>query len=360
MALVRIFGVRIRGLVTALPRREVSLARDESHLFDGNQAQIERLKQTIGLDRRRVVPEGMTALDLADPAVRTLLDKTGTDPSTIDGLFMVTQTPDYLQPGNAVLLQGRLGLPQTCACMDFNLGCSGYVYGLWAAHSFIASGGLRRVILVAGDTISRIVSPDDRALRPLFGDAACATLLEADPEAPEAVFDLHSDGTGCRSLWQPGGAFREPASPETQTPQPVGEGIVRSRCHLHMEGADIFNFSLKVEPPAIAGMLEATGWTAEEVDGFVFHQANRYIIDNIRRRLRLPADKVPAGTVEKFGNQSGASIPATLTDHFGVSLTEREHRLILSGFGVGLSWATCALTLPPLRCNSLVEVGAAD
>lgn len=360
MALARISGVRLSGLVTALPRREVSLSRDEAHLFDGNQAQIERLKQTIGLDRRRIVSEGMTALDLAEPAVRALLEQTGCEHDSIDGLFMVTQTPDHLQPGNAVLLQGRLSLPTSCACMDFNLGCSGYVYGLWAAHSFIATGGLRRVILVVGDTISRIVSPDDRALRPLFGDAACATLLEADADAPEAVFDLHSDGTGCRSLWQPGGAFREPASPATQAPQSIGEGISRSRCHLHMEGADIFNFSLKVEPPAITDMLEATGWSADDVDGIVFHQANRYIIDNIRRRLRLPADKVPAGTVEKYGNQSGASIPATLTDHFGTALTARAHRLILSGFGVGLSWATCAIHLPVLRCNSLVEVGDAD
>ncbi len=356
MAMARIGGVRISGLVTAVPRHEVSLSRDEAYLFDGNAAQIERLKQTIGLDRRRVVPEGMTTLDLAEPAVRRLLEACAADPAAVDGLFFVTQTPDYFQPNNAVLLQGRLGLPDTCACMDFNLGCSGYVYGLWAGHSFIAAGGLRRVILVVGDTVSRIVAKQDRALRPLFGDAACATLLETWPGAPEAVFELRSDGTGYQSLWQPGGAFREPASPETMEERPLGEGIRRSRCHLHMDGAEIFNFSLKVEPPAISAMLAETGWEVESVDGFVFHQANRYIIDNIRRRLKLPADKVPAGTVECYGNQSSASIPATLADHYGARLTERPHRFILSGFGVGLSWATCAVELPPLRCNALLEV----
>jgi len=170
------------------------------------------------------------------------------------------------------------------------------------------------------------------------------------------VFDLQSDGTGYQSLWQPGGAFREPADEETTRPRTLGEGILRSRCQLHMDGAEIFNFSLKVEPPAIQNMLAATGWTAEDVDGFVFHQANRYIIDNIRRRLKLRADRVPSGTVEKFGNQSSASIPATLTDHYGRQLMDRPHRMILSGFGVGLSWATCALTLPPLACNTLIEV----
>ncbi|MGC9451320.1 MAG: 3-oxoacyl-ACP synthase III family protein [Oceanipulchritudo sp.] len=356
MAFARIEGVHVSGLVTALPANEVSLSRDEAYLYDGNQAQIERLKQTIGLDRRRIVPGDMTSLDLAEPAVRRLLKETGTDPASVDGLFMVTQTPDYLQPNNAVLLQGRIGFPDTCACMDFNLGCSGYVYGLWAAHSFIAAGGMKRVILVVGDTVSRIVSKEDRALRPLFGDAACATLLEAWPGAGEAVFDLRTDGTGYQSLWQPGGAFREPVSPETTEPRRLGEGIVRSRCQLHMDGAEIFNFSLKVEPPAIREMLEATGLEVDEVDGYVFHQANRYIIDNIRRRLKLPADRVPAGTVEKFGNQSSASIPVTLTDHYGSELCKGSHRFILSGFGVGLSWATCAIELPPLKCNSLIEV----
>ena len=142
MAVARISGVKMSGLVTALPKNEVSLSADEAYLYDGNTAQIERLKQTIGLDRRRVVPDGMTALDLAEPAIRKLIDASGIEPAEIDGLFMVTQTPDHLQPGNAVLLQGRVGIPASCACMDLNLGCSGYVYGLWAAHSFIASGGL--------------------------------------------------------------------------------------------------------------------------------------------------------------------------------------------------------------------------
>ena len=293
MGLLRISGVRTRGLVTAVPENEVSLS-DEAYLFDNNHAQIDRLKATIGLDKRRVAPAGMTAFDLAEAAVQRLLKETGTDPAQVDGIFMVTQTPDYLQPGNAVLLQGRLGLPVTCAAMDFNLGCSGYVYGLWAAHSFIAGGGLQRVILVVGDTISQIVSKDDRALRPLFGDAACATLLEADPDAPEAVFDLQSDGTGYQSLWQPGGAFREPWSEENAEVKTLGEGIQRSRCNLHMDGAEIFNFSLKVEPKAITDMLAATGWEPESIEGIVFHQANRYIIDNIRRRLKLPPEQVPA------------------------------------------------------------------
>lgn len=356
MAIGRISGICMRGLVTAVPRNEVSLEQHDAHLFDGNQQQIERLKRTIGLDRRRVAPAGMTAADLGERAVRHLLEKTSTSPDAIDGLLMVTQTPDYLQPGNAVLLQGKIGIPDTCACLDINLGCSGYVYGLWTACSLMASGGLNRVILVVGDTISKLVSSRDRSLRPLFGDAASATLLEHDPDSGETVFEMRSDGAGYQSLWQPAGGFREPVSPESLVERPDGDGIMRNRFHLRMDGAEIFNFSLKVELPAIRSILELSGWQKEDVDGFVFHQANRYIIDNIRRRLELPPESVPAGTVEKYGNQSGASIPATLSDHYGESLTTREHRFILSGFGVGLSWATCAITIPRLLCNDLIEL----
>lgn len=346
----------MRSLATALPEREVSLAEEAEELGIAA-GQLGRLKATIGLDRRRVVPEGMTALDLAEAAGKRVLERSGLGKDDVDAILMVTQTPDYQQPGNAVLLQDRFGLGTGTAALDVNLGCSGFVYGLWTAASQLKAGGLRRVLLLVGDTVSQLVGRRDRALRPLFGDAASACLLEADAEAEEWVFELRSDGSGYQSLWQPGGGAREPYSAETATLRTVGEGVERSRCHLHMDGAEIFNFSLKVELPAIREVLAARGWAAEDVDGYVFHQANRYILGNIRRRLQLPVEKVPDGTVEKYGNQSGASIPATLTDHYGQALCERRHRMVLSGFGVGLSWASCALELGPLEANELVELG---
>jgi 3-oxoacyl-[acyl-carrier-protein] synthase-3 len=357
MALARISGVRVRGIVSSIPAKTLRL-EDEAELYGGNQAQIDRLKATIGLDQRRVVPDGMTSLDLSLPAARRVLEACGVEPKSIDGIICVTQTPDYPQPGNGVLLQGQLGCGEGCAAFDINLGCSGYVYGLWMAHSLIAGGGLNRVLLIAADTVSRIVSEEDKALRPLFGDAASATLLEADATAPEATFDLRSDGTGYAALWQPGGGFREPLDSGNATRMEIDAGIRRRRDELHMDGAAIFNFSLKVEPPAIKEILEASGWESEAVRGFVFHQANRYIIENIRRRLKLPAEKVPSGTVEKYGNSSGASIPVTLCDHYGKALEKGDHPFVLSGFGVGLSWASCALHLSDLDGCELLEVGS--
>lgn len=365
MAEAVIGGVRIEGIITAVPQNEVSLAEEAGNLGIP-EGQLVRLKKTIGLDRRRIAPAGMTAGDLAEAAARRLLAECRSSPEDIDGIFMVTQTPDFLQPGNAVLLQDRLGLTKSTAAMDLNLGCSGYVYGLWTAASLLRAGGLRRILLLVGDTVSRIVHEKDRALRPLFGDAVAATLLtveaegnapgSGEPENPVMRFELCSDGSGYNALYQPGGAFREPWSPESAEVRDIGEGVLRSRCHLHMDGAAIFNFSLQVEPPAIQNMLATCGWSIEDVDGFVFHQANRYILQNIRRRLKLPADKVPDGTVEKFGNQSGASIPGTLCDHYGAALCGRPHRMIWSGFGVGLSWATCAVELPALKACGMVEL----
>lgn len=354
MALSKIAGVQLRGLVAAVPAHEVALA-DEWEALGGQAAQLPRLKQTIGLDRRRIVSEGTTSLDLAVAAGQRLLEATRTDSSTVDGVFMVTQTPDYWQPGNAVLLQNRLGLSTHCAAMDINLGCSGYVYGLWMVHSLLASGGLKRVLLFAGDTISRIVGPRDRSLRPLFGDAASATLLDRREGHGPAYFELGSDGAGAQSLWQPGGAFREPTG-ASDPEQELGEGIHRRRRDLHMDGADIFNFSLKVGPSGIESILAASGWDKADVDGFVLHQANRYIIENIRRRIAVPPEKVPSATVERFGNQSSASIPFTLAEHYGDKLCARGHRFVLSGFGVGLSWGTCAIELPSLLCNQWIEV----
>lgn len=354
MALARIEGVRVAGLVAAVPRREVALA-EEWKALGGEPGQLARLQATIGLNRRRVVEEGTTALDLAAVAARRLLDAARIDPATVDGVFMVTQTPDYGQPGNAVLLQDRLGLPTRCAAMDINLGCSGYVYGLWMVHSLIASGGLERVLLLAGDTISRIVGPRDRSLRPLFGDAASATLLERAEGQGPAFFELCSDGSGAEALWQPGGGFREPLEDAADPEVAHGEGVNRRRRHLHMDGAEVFNFSLRVGPSSIASILAACGWDKGDVDGFVLHQANRYILENIRRRLGVAPEKLPSAVVEAFGNQSSASIPFTLAAHFGGMLCTRPHRLVLSGFGVGLSWATMAAELGPLRCNEWVE-----
>jgi 3-oxoacyl-[acyl-carrier-protein] synthase III len=345
----------IQGIITAVPELRKSID-DEVDLYGGNVEQVERIKKTIGLHERRVVEGGVTAGDLCEKAARRLLEETGTAPDGLDAVILVTQTPDYFQPATACVLHGRLGLKTDCAAFDVNLGCSGYVYALWLAGMMIEAGGCERVLVLAGDTISRCVNPRDRALAPLFGDAGSATLVVRSEKEVESWFSLKTDGTGFEHLIVPAGAFRNPSTEETRREEADADGNIRSAEQLRMNGAEVFNFSIKVEPPAIREILEFSGKSVEEVDYLVFHQANKYIISNIARRLKVPLEKTPCATVERYGNQSCASIPGTICDCLAEPLREGRMNLVLSGFGVGLSWASCFLTLERLACCEVLEV----
>lgn len=344
-----ISGVQVEGVVTAVPKT-VRRIDDEAGRY-GDAGQVARIKKTIGLNERRVVEAGTTTCDLCETAARAVLDADGRP----DALLCVTQTPDHFQPSNAAILHGRLGLATNCAAMDIGLGCSGWVYGLWLASQMLAAGGCQRVLLCAGDTLSRCVHPQDRAAAPLFGDAGSATLLVRAETAGPAWFDLHTDGAGAGVMRIPAGAFREPPSDAAGIAAIDEAGNTRRPLDLHMDGAEVFNFSIKTEPPAVQALLEYAGVEPDAVDAFVFHQANRYILTNIARRLKIPAEKVPMETVERYGNQSSASIPGTICDALSDQLCAGPMRLVLSGFGVGLSWASALMTVGPLRTCRVVE-----
>jgi 3-oxoacyl-[acyl-carrier-protein] synthase-3 len=345
----------LRGLVTCVPRTERRID-DEVELFGGNARQIARIKKTIGLDRRRVVEPGVTSADLCGHAAGELLAAAGRAADAVDALVCVTQTPDYLQPCNAAVLHGRMGLRKDCAALDVNLGCSGYVYGLWLAHMMIESGGCATVLLLAGDTVSRLVHPRDRAVAPLFGDGGSATLLEAGEVDSPACFSLGTDGTGFDKLIVPAGGARRPSGPETRTEHADESGNVRCAENLFMDGAEIFNFSIEVEPRAVRELLEYAGTAMDAVDAFVFHQANRYILGNIAKRLDLDPAKVPMATVERFGNQSSASIPCAICGELEQRLLAPEPAtLFVSGFGVGLSWASALVRAGGLAACRVVD-----
>jgi 3-oxoacyl-[acyl-carrier-protein] synthase-3 len=354
----RIEDVRIRGFVACVPPDERCID-DELALFGGNVRQLERLKKTIGLSRRRVVNKSTTAADLCEQAARHLIEASALDPAGIDAVICVTQMPDHSQPCNAAILHGRLGLAKDCAAFDVNLGCSGYVYGLWLAHSLLASGGCGRVLLLAGDTISQLVNARDRAVAPLFGDGGSATLIERAPVAAPAFFSLQTDGTGFDKLIVPAGGARQPRSEVTALAGADDSGNFRSPENLYMDGAEIFNFSITEEPQSVKDLLAYASADADAVDFFVFHQANRYILTNIAKRLQLDLAKVPMQTVERYGNQSSASIPTALCGELAPELARREAtRLLLSGFGVGLSWASALVGVRDLAVCELIDYTA--
>jgi 3-oxoacyl-[acyl-carrier-protein] synthase III len=335
---------RISGLVTVVPPHKKCID-DEVDLYGGNMKQVMRIKQTIGLSERYVVDQNTTTVDLCTEAAQLLIKGLSISRDAIDGLILVTQTPDYFQPFSAAVMHDRLKLSTNCASFDVNLGCSGYVYGLWLASMMVESGGCKNVLLLAGDTMSRCVNRKDRAIAPLFGDAGSATFVQRDDQDRPSYFCLNTDGSGFQHLMVKAGAFRHPKSQETSQERKDAEGNIRSDEDLYMNGGEIFNFSIKEEPLAIQEILAYAGKGQEDIDYIVFHQANKYIISNIARRLKFPLEKTPCETTAKYGNQSSASIPATICDALHQQVSQRTLSLIMSGFGVGLSWASCLVTL---------------
>ena len=349
----RLKGVSITGIASVVPSG-VKRIEEEADLFGWSDLKIKRLKRDVGINKRHITLKDECASDLCEHAANFLISRLGYDPRTIDCLLLVTQTPDYFQPATSCVLHGRLGLSKSCAAFDINLGCSGYVYGLWLSSMMISSGNCKRVLMLAGDTISRCVSPYDRAVAPLFGDAGSATIIENSSDDHQITFALHSDGKGYKHLIIPAGAFRNRHSAETARITERENGNARSEEHLYMNGAEIFNFSIRDVPPLIKEVLSVSDWDKEEVDYFILHQATTFIIKNIARRLKVPLEKVPYDVFEKYGNQSSASIPATICENLSSIIRDKSMKVILAGFGVGLSWAACALSLGPMACYPVI------
>ncbi|MUK49020.1 3-oxoacyl-[acyl-carrier-protein] synthase III C-terminal domain-containing protein [Aliivibrio fischeri] len=341
---------KITNIITVVPPT-IKCIDDEIDLYGGNEKQIARIKKAIGLNKRHVVEPGTTALDLCLAASNELFSQSAIDKESIDAVIFVTQTPDHFQPCNAAILHGKLGLKTTTASFDVTLGCSGYVYGLWLAHMMVEAGGCNNVLLVAGDTLSQCTNKNDRATAPLFGDAGSATLIQKSTVQTQSYFSLHTDGSGFGHIIQPAGAFRLPTSAETKIVTHDDDGNYRCDENLQMNGAEVFNFSIKVEPTAITEILEFSKKSMGEVDYFFFHQANQYIISNIARRLKLDKDKAPSDIVSKYGNQSSASIPCAICET--LSNENNKHDVVLSGFGVGLSWASAVVSLVDTKISNV-------
>lgn len=328
MAELRFTHAALAGLVTTVGGRVLAFDAEAADLGMSPE-EAERLKRAMGFSTRHVVVrDDTTTADLCLNAARALLRGLDLQPTDLDGLILVTQTPDYSSPSTAIALQHRLGLRTDTLCFDMRLGCSGFVYGLSVAYSLVQSG-LNRVLLCVGDVASRMVAEDDRTITPIMGDAGAAILVERRPS--ESVFQLHSDGSGEKALFIPHSGLR--ADPEDRD-KPAS---------MHMDGAQVFNFSLKRVPALVTDILAAAGMRPEEPDFFVLHQPNKYILKNLQRRLGLDDGKLPSATQSVYGNQNSASIPGTISGFLAEAYASRPLRSVLAGFGVGLSWGACAI-----------------
>jgi 3-oxoacyl-[acyl-carrier-protein] synthase-3 len=337
-------NVRFAGMATCVPKRVFHNIDDAPpHM----RSERERLARNIGIYTRRLCPEWQTFSDLAFVAAERLIADLGWDKADIDALVIVGQSPDYLNPSTAIIMQDRLQLPTTTIAFDVNLGCSGYPFGLHLLGSMIAAGAIRKALLVVGD---RSGAEKD----PLFSDAGTVTALEFDANAAPMHFDLNSDGSGFRAIMLPVGGHREPAKFSHFIPRKDENGFWGQPTDLILDGPAVLSFSTQRIPPAVESLLEHVGIDKDEIDYFVFHQANRMINETIRKKLRLPEEKVPS-TLRDFGNTSGASLPVTMTARLHEVLAQGRHRLLLSGFGIGLSWGTAIVDIDSGVFPALIE-----
>lgn len=354
MAFLKFGNIRIAGISACVPKK---IERNDELTSLIAIEEIDKTIKSIGIKEKRIADVNTCASDLCFAAALRLLEDLDINRDSIDALIFLTQAPDYPVPATAPILQKRLGLPNSTACFDINLGCSGYIYGLATAFLFAGHENINRVLFLDGETFSKIVSKKDKVNAPLYGDAGTATLIEKGDSA-EAFFSLFTDGAGQEAIIIKAGGARHPSSMSTLKETLREDGNIRSEHHLFMDGMDVFNFTIRVVPKNIQEILAYAGRKLEEIDYVIFHQANKFMTDFFAKKLKIPSQKVPY-CLDRFGNTSSASIPLTVVSELKDKI-KTPTNVIFSGFGAGLSWGSSLLDLAGCLISKLVEYEPAE
>lgn len=344
--------VLIRGIAAAVPREKVENLHDHEFCPEEDRKKIVAL---TGVKEYRKSPPEVTTADLCEKSAQALFSTLDIDPSTIDGIVFSTMTPDYRVPSTACVLQDRLGTGLGTVAYDINMGCSGYVVGLFNACSLIKGAGLKRVLLLSGDTQTKLCHDKDKNVVFLLGDAGTATIIDAKDGAGDVTIELFTDGGRFKNLYVPAGGFRNPSTDSTRKVSERPDGGLRSDEDLYMDGMEIFKFSSTDVVKSIQTFLDSLSLTPDAFDHLVLHQANKFMNDKIARKLKFPKEKVPY-CIEVYGNTAAASIPLTIAHNFGEMKGTGDVRCLLSGFGVGLSWGIADLSLGAAVCPPVIEV----
>lgn len=349
MATITYNNVGIRAIAACVPSKKV-YNKDLGYLIP--KEEIEKTIHSIGIEEKRIADESTCASDLCFKAAEKLLEDNKIEKDSIDMLLFLSQTPDYKIPATSPILQHRLGLPMTTACLDLSLGCSGFVYALSTAYAYASMPGINRVLLLVGETFSKIVSPYDKVNAPLYGDAGTATLVEKGNYGL-SLFELMTDGSGAEAVIIPAGQCRKPASVENLEIEEKEEGNRRSDSQIYMNGMDVFNFTLRVVPKAVKRVAGGASVELSELDYLIFHQANRFMTDFFVKKLKFDSSKVPY-CIDRFGNTSSSSIPLNIVSELEGKL-DGHKKAIMCGFGAGLSWATAYVEFINCHVSPLIE-----
>jgi 3-oxoacyl-[acyl-carrier-protein] synthase-3 len=349
MALFSNSRFKIAGISACVPKL-VEYNRDYKWV---SEKERNDLIKRVGVEEKRVAEKGTTTADLCFIAAEKLISELSWKKEEIQLLIFVSQSRDYILPASACILQDRLGLGKSSIAFDVSMGCSGYTYGLSIISNFVANCGVKKALLLVGD-VSTMTSYRDKTTYPLFGQAGTATALEFDENASKTFFNLQTDGSGHKAIMIPAGGMRNFPTKKMFEYKKFGKGIIRNDLHVALDGYAVFDFSLREVVPNIKELMEYSSRKLEEIDFFVFHQANLLINETIRKKLKLPTEKVPM-SLKKYGNTSSATIPLTIVSELREEVSSKKLNLLLSGFGVGLSWGSTIIEIENICCPPVIE-----
>lgn len=352
MAFLKFSGVGITAMAGAVPKRVINNL-EYTEFFPT--AQVKEVVEKVGIYERRFADENTCSSDLCFAAAQKLILDNNINRDEIDLLVFVSQTQDYRMPATSITLQHRLGLNQSCIAFDVNLGCSAFIYGISLVYSMMSSSNLRKALILDGETRSKVYSPRDRRSAFIFGDGGVAALVERNEKFGETTLSMNSDGSRASLIMIKAGGYRHMSNFETLKERVVDEyGNMRSDEQGYMKGGDVFNFVIREIPRDIKRTIAEAGKTTEDIDFFCFHQANNFINSYIAKKMKLDLAKIPH-TIEKFGNTSSVSVPLTIISELKDKI--KGHKtLMLSAFGVGMTWATGIVSFVDTNISDIVEV----
>lgn len=350
MANLKITNVAIKGIAACVP----SHVEENVNLNVFKEGEAERVVAQTGIERKHKVEGfGTTGADLCEKAFEKLLAELGWNKESIDVLGYVTLTPDYLEPPTGCVLHGKLGLSESCLTIDLTQGCPGWINGVATISSLLSHGSLKRAILLNGDTATLMRSPYDKESLPLFGDAGVATALEFEEGAFGFEFDFGTRGKDFEAIYRPAGGFRYPITEESLKYKDYGEHIQRRDTDAVMDGMSVFSFGISMGPKSVMSLCKNYDIDLEGIDLFVMHQANQYLNDKIRKKLKIPAEKTPY-SLKNYGNTSGASIPVTIVTQCNEKFSSESLDCVACAFGVGLAWGSMHFKIDKIICPEVL------
>lgn len=351
MAFATVKNIAVRGVSACVPKQ----VEDNGNLTLLDPIDAERIIAQTGIERKHVVENGTTVVDLCARAFDVLIEQLQWEKESLDALILVSSAGDYITPPSSNVLHGILSLPESCFCFDIRQGCPGWVVGMEVAASMMQSGNFKRIMLLCGDSSTIMKSPFDKETRPLFGDAGTATALEYEVGATEMYFEHGCKGTDYQAIMAHDGGLRYPVTEDSLKFVEQESGTLSRPIDCKMKGMDVFSFALSYAPKSVNALMEKFNIPSELIDCYLFHQANKYLNEKIRKKLRIAPEKVPY-SLRDYGNTGPASIPLTLVSQKRSDYSSGKMTTVACGFGVGLAWGSIYFVTDKIVCPNIVEI----